>query len=191
MSVVPPTTWHEVNQRYLSAALASLRDRLERAAAAGNGPACHGETVRTAPESETLSPAIETLSRAFGLSAFERELLLLCAGVELDAGLAAACEALLGQPGRHQPTFGLALALLPEAHWSALTPAAPLRWWRLIEIMDGSSLTRAPLRIDERVLHYLTGIHYLDERLAGSVERLARGGGLLAASHREVAERIV
>src|SRR6185436_308566 len=57
------------------------------------------------------------------------------------------------------PTFGLALAALPEPHWSALSPAAPLRRWRLIEMNAGESLTAARVRIDER--------------LSGLVERVA------------------
>ena len=136
-------------------------------------------------------PALETLSRAFGLSTFERELLLLCAGVEFDAALAAACEQLHGRNGQRQPTFGLALSLLPDGHWSALTPSAPLRRWRLIEVTDSVSLTRSPLRIDERVLHYLAGIQYLDERLAGSVERLSTGDDPLPASHQRIVAQIV
>lgn len=103
----------------------------------------------------------------FRLSPFERDLLALCAGVELDAGIASLCAEAQGDPQRVSPTFSLALAALPGAHWSALAPDAPLRYWRLIEPAPGGLLTRAPLRIDERVLHYLTGISYLDERLRG------------------------
>ena len=70
------------------------------------------------------------------------------------------------------PTFSLALAALPEAHWSALTPAGPLRRWRLIEVGAGDTLINSQLRIDERVLHYLTGVSYLDARLQGLIESL-------------------
>ena len=51
-------------------------------------------------------------STAFGLSPFERDVVLLCAGVELDASFGAACAAAHGDPRRTQPTFGLALAAL-------------------------------------------------------------------------------
>jgi hypothetical protein len=60
----------------------------------------------------------------------------------------------------------LALAALPGAHWSAITPAAPLRHWRLIDVGDGPTLTTSPLRLDERVLHHLTGTPHLDLWLA-------------------------
>ncbi len=45
------------------------------------------------------------------------------------------------------------------------------------------------VRIDERILHYLTGIQGLDERLAGLVEPVERVGPL-AAAHNELAERM-
>ena len=49
----------------------------------------------------------------------------------------------------------LALSLLPGAHWSALTPRAPLRRWQLVRLLDSGSPTRSPLVADERVLHHL------------------------------------
>ncbi len=53
-------------------------------------------------------------------------------------------------------TFGLALALLPDPHWDAITPSRPLRRFRMLEV-SRPHLTSAPLRIDERILHYLAG----------------------------------
>ena len=45
------------------------------------------------PESmpETAPPALEVLCRLFGLSSFERSVVVLCAGVELDAAFASLC----------------------------------------------------------------------------------------------------
>lgn len=110
--------------------------------------------------------ALDRLCAAFGLSAFERDVLLLCAGAELDARFAPLCASAHGDARRAHPTFALALAALPGAHWSALTPAAPLRRWHLIDADARESLTAGALRADERVLHYLAGVTYLDERLA-------------------------
>jgi hypothetical protein len=114
---------------------------------------------------EGPSSALETLCAAFRLTAFERDVLLLSAGPDLDGGFPALCAAAHGDAGRAHPTFGLALAVLPDAHWSAITPAGPLRRWRLLEMGSGEGLCSTPLRIDERVLHYLAGINYVDERL--------------------------
>ena len=70
-----------------------------------------------------------------------------------------------------------------------MVPAAPLRRWRLIEVGAGDSLTTSPLRIDERILHYLTGISYLDERLHGLIEPAA-GNVQLPPSHEIVVGRM-
>lgn len=133
--------------------------------------------------------ALDSLCDAFGLSMFERDVLLLCAGVELDAGFAALRAGAQGNSQRIHPTFSLALAALTGAHWSALSPAAPLRRWRMIEVTPGDTLTSSPLRIDERVLHCLTGVSYLDSRLQGLVEPVPAHGEM-PATHRELAGRI-
>src|SRR5262249_61081118 len=91
------------------------------------------------------------------------------------AAFAAAVGAAQGRPDLHDPTFALALAALPGAHWSALAPGAPLRGWRLVELR-GAGLTSAPLRLDERILHFLTGINQLDERLYGLVTSVVHRG---------------
>jgi len=177
------STAAEENQRALVAALDWLRDRLGRHAAAGDAA---GPTAAIPP-----CPALDALAATFSLSPFERAVVLLCAGVDLDAGVAAACAAAQGDPGRPQPTFGLALAALPEPHWSALGPDAPLRRWRLVEVgpMPGTPLTARPLGIDEHLLHLLAGVHHLDERLAGLVEPVTDVAPLVG-SHTQLAGRI-
>jgi hypothetical protein len=114
---------------------------------------------------------------------------LLAAGVELDARFAALCARAQGDSRLGWPTFGLALAVLPQPHWSALNPGAALRRWRLVELAPGEAITTRPLRIDERTLHFLTGVHYLDERLMGFVEGVMPPASLVP-SHRRLAERI-
>ena len=74
-----------------------------------------------------------TLCTLFGLSPFERDVLLLCAGIELESRFAEACAAVHGTEQCCYPTFALALATLPEPHWSALAPGRPLRRWRLVD----------------------------------------------------------
>jgi hypothetical protein len=178
--------WHAANQRHLVARLAEVRAALGRHAAraeSGGGasaaeppesPGCPPDVAREEEWTPDAPAALDELCEAFGLSPFERDVLLLCAGLELDASFAPLCAAAQGDTQRAYPTFGLALAALPLAHWSALSPAGALRYWRLIEVDAGrDSLTRAPLRIDERVLHHLTGLSYLDERLRGLVEPVA------------------
>lgn len=180
----------------LADALAAVRARIE--ARLGRGPdARDGAAERDAPASDTSEPAapaasgspasasapsfsgggapgdhpLAVLLKRFSLSAFERDVLVLCAGVELDASFAAlVVEAQRAAGGPPAPTFGFALAVFGDAHWSALSPEGALRRWRLVEFAADSGVTTAPLRIDERVLHFLTGVVYFEPRLAGTIE---------------------
>jgi hypothetical protein len=139
---------------------------------------------------EPAEPAgLASVVEGFGLSPFERDVLLLCAGVELDARFADLCARATGDPLTRRPTFGLALAALPDPHWSALAPAAPLRHWRLVDLEPGESLATRPLRIEERVLHHLAGLEYLDDRLGGVVARVAAPASL-AESHAAAAHAV-
>jgi hypothetical protein len=112
---------------------------------------------------ESSPTALDQVASGFGLSPFERSVLLLAAGPELVGEVTAEIVAAAGVP---HPTFGLALRLLPGAHWSALTPTAPLRRWQLVRLLDPTSPARSPLVIDERVLHHLLGVGYLDPDVA-------------------------
>ena len=179
MSAVDSQTWTDANQRYLSAALAVVRAALERQAA--NEPSPSDVENQALADAEAAMPApaaLQTLAATFGLSVFEQLVLVLCAGIELDSRFGPLISRGQGDPARAHPTFSLALAALPAPHWSALSPAGPLRRWRLIEIGAGSALTASPLRIDECVLHYLTGAACPDERLAGLVDVLPPPGAL-------------
>ena len=155
--------WYAANQQYLMAAVARVAERLR----------CHAEGAPQPSTAVLVAPAgagfaLERVVEAFGLSGFDADILALCAGMELDGSFPDLCAR--AQGGAHPyPTFGLALAVLPGAHWSALSPGAALRYWRLIEVGSGASLVGSPLRIDERVLHFLAGVQHLDEHLAGYV----------------------
>lgn len=175
--------WLTANQCDLGEALARVRAQLQRHA--GRMQQGLPQTGQTLPGGEPLPVlpaqpaaqgnaepfAVHTLCQLFGLSDFERDILLLCAGIEMDARFAPLCAAAQADPARSYPTFALALAALPGAHWSALTPHAPLRAWRLLEA-SGPSLANAALKIDERVLHYLAGINQMDQRLQGTADVL-------------------
>ena len=75
-------------------------------------------------------PALNRLQAMFRLSPFERSIVLLCAATEFDGTIARLCATAQADVQRAYPTFGLALAVLPEAHWNALSPSASLRRWR-------------------------------------------------------------
>ncbi|HXI45138.1 MAG TPA: ATP-binding protein [Candidatus Acidoferrales bacterium] len=162
--------WLEANQRFLSAELRRIASHLgpdepdgERAGRTSEVQAARWRLAEPA--------AVDWLAAAFGLSDFERDVLLLAAGVDLDSTLARRC---LAVSGRDRATFGLALATLPGAHWSALLPDAPLRRWTLVRPAEGLPLVTAPLEVDEPVLHALTGLEALDPSLAPLLELATR-----------------
>jgi hypothetical protein len=177
--------WLDANQRHISAELARLRLRL--AGGTEDALATAQAAVADAASRMPAPAAIDIVARTFGLSGFERDILLLTAGIEMDSQLAQACAAIRDHSGG--VTFALALALLEDGHWSALTPARPLRRWRLLESEGGSGLTRAPLRIDERILHFLAGINLLDSRLQAVLVQRPEPE-LIANAHEELAQQL-
>ncbi|MEM9119466.1 MAG: ATP-binding protein [Cyanobacteria bacterium P01_F01_bin.56] len=199
-----PAVWHEANRSYLIDCLSQLRRQLEHKA----------ERAIATPQPQSSWPlpllalqthaqvsqyvlhraiaqgsALKKLCQRLRLTPFEVNVLLLCAGVELEATWGPLCAAAQADPQRPYPTFGLALALFPQAHWSALTPDASLRRWQLIRLNPEQPLTSSPLRIDERILHYLLGLSYLDEVLANRVQPVTLKTELVP-SHRAIADQV-
>lgn len=129
---------------------------------------------------------LDHLTAVLSLSGFERDVLLLCLYLELNSGVGDLLEASFGN--RH-PSFGVALQLFPHSHWSAASPDAPLRRWKLIEMNSGETVAGAPIRLNEFVFHALLGVRSADPRLAGHVSSL-RTRPLWAGSQCEMAARL-
>jgi len=180
--------WCDANQAYLAAEFSRLKLRL----GAEHDERLVVARVEAAHAALPAPAAIDTLSELFGLSAFERDLLLLVAGVEMDAELGRVCAAALGQSQAPRPhaTFGLALAALDHSHWSALAAMGPLRRWRLLEVDDSAGLVNGRLRIDERVLHYLAGVNYLDPRLQPLLSPV-QAPQVMAEKHRQTCRLVL
>jgi SpoVK/Ycf46/Vps4 family AAA+-type ATPase len=183
--IVNSTEWQRANRDYLMHELNRVQQTIKL-------------RVGLNPEEASISPlpsltppsALEQLCQAFKLSAFERDLLLLCAGVDLDSNFASLLGTVQQNSQKQYPTFSLALATLENADWQALIPNAPLRKWRLIEIGAGNSLTNSTLRIDEKVLHYLGGVSHLDERLANMGVTVIKQE-MLVQTHMQIAAEMV
>jgi hypothetical protein len=183
MSAAQSAGWLAQNQAYLIRAFAALRRRL--------GDDAEGSPIEeNAPPPMAPPAAIDALAETFALSAFERALLLLCAGVEMDAALAARCGQISSQSRPGEVTFALALGALEGPHWSALAPSGPLRRFRLIEMEPSHGVTSAPLRIDERILHYLAGLNRIDPRLDGLLYQKPRPQRL-APDHQRLWEQTI
>jgi hypothetical protein len=194
------TDWSAANHRRLRAALDIAGHRLRfLIAMEANGEAgadsVSAELERAIENEQVIldgmprTAALEAIAAAFRLSSFEQHLLLLCAGVELDAEIAALCAS-LHRAGMPIPTYELAARTHPNAHWSALVPTAPLRHWMLVDVGAGDTLTGSPLRIDERILFQMLGVPYLDSRI-GQLLRPAPRALPLTRSLEPIATRLV
>ena len=141
----------------------------------------------------TPAPALEELSTRLGLSPFEQKILLLCAAMELDPAVPDLCALAQRDERMPWPTFALALELFDDPSWEALSPRGPLRDWRLVEItqLPGQPLTRSALRADERIVSYVKGLNYLDDRLEPMMTAIAIPEGGLPVSQRATATAVL
>ncbi|MDQ6775593.1 MAG: ATP-binding protein [Actinomycetota bacterium] len=163
----------ETDPRLYGETLGGALDRVysslaEPGQAAGAGGAASGSSL---PGDEAWRP-FERLRAAFGLSQFEHDVLVLCTGFALESRFGAR-SAVTDDAGVACPTFGLALTVLSDPHWSAVTPSGPLRFWRLVEPGRGTLLD-APLHLAERILQFILGVPAIDERLQSLVRPLPR-----------------
>jgi len=173
--------WTEANDRHLAATVRWIRLRLQRLVHADTDEAGSGaatDAIEQARqdmlelEKPDPPPAMLLLARALGLSGFDRQVLALCTAMELDTRIAGLCAQAQGDSNKPWPTFALAFALFDAPEWNALSPHAPLRYWRLLEINQPGAvpLTAAALTADERIVNYLKGINYLDDRLTSLLD---------------------
>jgi len=157
------------NELALGAALAWLRERLQRLADRRE-PAAAGDA-----DELVAVPTLAVLAQRLGLSAFERDVLLLCVAAALDTRIGALCAQALDEPSRPWPSFALAMVLFDDPAWEALSPERPLRYWRLVEVhaIGATPLTMSALRADDRIVDYVKGLNRPDERLAPSLLPIA------------------
>jgi SpoVK/Ycf46/Vps4 family AAA+-type ATPase len=168
--------WLEANTRVLTAEFARIRAHL-----AGEDITSVRTELAAARAALPSPAAIDVLVEAFGLTAFERDVLLMCAGFSMSPEFAT-CNAGFA-------TFAQATTLA-DAHWSAFTPVRPLRAARLIQVHDERSLLNSRLSLEERTLHYLAGVNYLDPRLQSIIERID-ATGILSSSQESSVESTI
>ncbi|NOR43281.1 MAG: hypothetical protein GQ572_08070, partial [Gammaproteobacteria bacterium] len=101
----PEIDWLEANQKYMSAALAVVRSELKSHVQRSENTQKVDDQINAARQamqetkSVTSSPfPLDVLCTTFGLSLFERDVLLLCAGMELDCTFPQACADAQGDP---------------------------------------------------------------------------------------------
>src|SRR5262245_28441261 len=93
------THWLEANQQSLMRAIGRVRALLEQKIkpSENNSPA---PSDSTADAFGGAPPLLDALCATFGLSPFECDVLLLCAGIELDSKFATLCAAAQGDTTR-------------------------------------------------------------------------------------------
>ena len=160
------------------------------------GPEVTADQVATAREAWATAasaqppPALVELSQRLDLQPFEQKILLLCAAMELDPAAGPLCALAQRDDRRPWPTFALAFQLFDDPNWEALSPHRPLRYWRLVEVTQppGQPLTASALHADERIVNYVKGLNYLDDRLESLLTPVSRAAVQLPASQRAAAE---
>jgi hypothetical protein len=188
---------HDINQQLLLANLEQVRQVLRNYLAAKQNDvdvAITNQAVAIDTVDHSLAAAcrFNRLCERLALSTFERQILLLCLGIEICEDFATLCARIHDHPECNYPTLSLAAAVFPaEANWQALAPQAPLRHWHLIECDKTTPFSTCRLTISERVLYYLLNVdNVLDERLMPFLQPLSFTLPS-APSQEEFARRIV
>ncbi len=152
-------------------------------------------------------PALEGLVHLFGLTPFERNVLLLCFTPEWDPRFEQLYAYVQDEVTRKYATPHLALTLFvdlapsPEpggveedlaAARNSFLPEAPLRRFRLVTLEPGlfsaTASAARPLRLDERIADYLRGINRPDERIADLLRPMPPA--LPAPVHQDLVDRL-
>jgi SpoVK/Ycf46/Vps4 family AAA+-type ATPase len=115
---------------------------------------------------------IDILQHGFQLSSFERDVLLLCLGSQLDPAFEALYAYAQEDASRRAPTPYLAHCLFaaqredPPLTSTWLRAQAPLRRCRLIRVEPRDAGASASLELEERIYLYLQGSDELDPSIA-------------------------
>jgi AAA+ superfamily predicted ATPase len=140
------------------------------------------------PEDSTVN----CICKAFDLSPFERDVLLLCVAVDLYPTIADLCAQLQGSQLWAYPTINLALSVLECPSLRVFDQSCALFRWRLITRGEGH-LSNSFLRADPWVVQYLMGYNYTPPEYVGTLtpEPLSAELNYVPESYDAIADRIV
>jgi hypothetical protein len=143
---------------------------------------------REASLREGVYLALPHLSHLFHLTPFEEHCVLICLAPEMDGKYERLYAYLHDDVTRKRPSPALALSLLCKtaaekvAARSVFLSQAPLLKYRLWQVIDGPHEASAPLmsralKLEDRVVNFLTGIPCMDARLMNAARLIAHGPG--------------
>jgi hypothetical protein len=193
LAVVEATDWRRQNYEYTVARLDQLRFHVQQRTRPADPVVADrrdaaGAVADAIGDRMVDPPAIDQLAGELDLDGFERSVLMLCLGFELDGrfgDIVGPC------------TVGLALEVLDGANWASFDPRAPLRRSELIDVGAREPMIRAALRLGPDVLTVLTGVGLerpgplfrLGRLPEDVVESRADAAAYLAAALRSAARR--
>lgn len=134
-------------------------------------------------------PAIEQLSSAFNISSDEQEILLLCAGLELNPIFSYLITQISSNLETNNLTLPLIKKIFPNSNFHIHHHESPLLNWQLISIAEGR-LTESPIKIDRRIYYYLLGSQQLEPSLESLVQPINIENHYLSCSHQEITDSI-
>ena len=176
------------SDRSLISAIEEITLRLQSAAKTRSGSI----TEFYFPPLNLTHEPLENLCRAFGLSPFERNLLVLCVAASLDSRCAILCARLNQNPQLNYPSFHIAQKIFSEpADWTAIAPDSPLRHHSFITLGDRYPLCLEPIKIDRWALHYLLGKPSLDPDLLGLATPIQHQPAYLSPSQQQLAKTLL
>ena len=169
--------WFEANQADLLVRLTAVKRRLAERVGDETASAIATPVLRAGQKRALAArpSAFAHVTETFGLSAFEQEILLLCAGVEIDAAVPALCAAVQGDASRPYPTFGMALA---DAAGAALVGAVAGRGAAALAADRARQRPRAHpcAAADRRARAAFPARRRRDRRAPGGADRPAAAG---------------
>ncbi|NEP36585.1 ATP-binding protein [Moorena sp. SIO3B2] len=187
MAPLSQTNWYHSNLSSLFQEIERVRNYLEKYIE-GN------INQQTVTEIVDDTSALAKLCNKFLLSPFERDILLMCAGMEIEPLFHSLfAQAQKNSPNKNYPTLSLAFDAIPGANWGVLSPQRPLLYWQLLHIEPGLILSQSPLYIDQRILCFLLGEYATDEELAGKIIPLPpqTNGHLLPSSQLSIGSQLI
>lgn len=168
--------WQQQNNEHVAAVVDWAISMLEEHEGDASRESASAINARYRTKTSNENPtALNVLIEQFGLNDSDQAVMALLIASALEPKVVERCAELAGHISQSSfttmplVTAMLCVSRLPECDWSSFSPQSPLRYWLLIEWQPHGS-GDGVLIADERVVNFVRGINYLDERLSVLLE---------------------